>query len=268
MIRIFATLLFLFLTIRNVRAETFLPFDGPRPLAVMVETDPWLMVSGSDTPSFVLYEDGQVIYRKRSEKGSLKYLWKLLTFVELRSLQAKLISFGPYRKGQRRINVAKVSDQPETRLFLKFEGAELVTSIYGIKFADVSQDEGGSKTPLPSELRKLYAFLSSLEFQGASEWVPKYVEAMAWDYTYAPDPSISWPKHWPGLDSPTTFKKKNMYSIFVPGVELKAISAFLRTRSEKGAVEIDGAKFAVSLRPTFPSEPIWRTAFAKLEIEE
>ncbi|HEX9171080.1 MAG TPA: hypothetical protein VF861_00295 [Telluria sp.] len=264
--RIFAILLFLFLTIQNVRAEAFLPFDGPRPLAVMVETDPWLMVIGSDTPSFVLYEDGQVIYRKRSEKGTPKYLWKLLTLVELRSLQAKLISFGPYRfKGQNRMNVAEVSDQSEAKLFLKFEGAELVTSIYGIKFSDVSRDEGGSKTPLPSELRKLYGFLSSLEFRGASEWAPKYAEVMAWDYTYAPDPSISWPKHWPGLDSPTTFKKKTMYSIFVPGVELKAIAAFLGTRSEKGAVEIDGKKFAVSVRPTFPSEPIWRTAFSNLE---
>jgi hypothetical protein len=59
--RFFALFLFLLLSIQNVKAEAFLPFGGPRPLAVMLETDPWPMVIGSDTPSFVLYEDGQLI---------------------------------------------------------------------------------------------------------------------------------------------------------------------------------------------------------------
>jgi hypothetical protein len=261
--RILPVILLLLLSMQNVMADTFLPFQGPRPLAVLIDTDPWRMVIGSDTPSFVLYEDGQVIYRNRTEKKKLQYLSKLLTPDELRSLKAKLASFGPYRKGRSQIDLADVSDQPETKLFLKFDDTELAANIYGMSFVDMPRSEGRSKTPLPAELRKLYAYLLSLEFKDSKEWEPKFFEAMAWDYGYAPDPSISWPKQWPGLTSPTTIKKTDMYSIYLPGAELKNVSAFLATRKEKGAVEIDGKKFAVSIRPTFPSEPVWRKAFSQ-----
>jgi hypothetical protein len=258
--RIVALFLFLCLSIQSVRAQAFLPFEGPCPLAVMVETNPWLMVTGSDTPSFVLYEDGQVIFRKRSEKKSLVYLWKLLSPAELHSLKGKLTSFGPFRKAHTNIELTLATDQPETKIFLNFKGAELSTSIYGINFANVSGQEERNKTPLPAKLRNLHAFLSSLEFTDAEEWKPKFIEIIAWNYDHAVGASISWPKHLPGLNSPTTIKTGNRYSIFVPGAELKDVLAFLRTRTDKGAVEIDGKKFAVSVRPTFPSEPVWLKA--------
>lgn len=256
--RICALLFFLFICIPNVKADEFRPFDGPRPLAVMIETNPWLMVIGSDTPSFVLYEDGQVIFREKSEKRQTRYLWKQLAQDELASLKVKLTSFGPFRKGHQRIDVAAVSDQPETKLFLNVDKTELVASIYGLNFVDESQEEGRSKVPLPAELRELHAFLSSFEFKGATEWTPKYVEVIAWDYSHAVDASISWPKQWPGLNSPTTIKKKSRYSIFMPGAQSKNLSAFLRTAKARGAVEIDGKKCAVAVRPAFPSEPVWR----------
>jgi hypothetical protein len=263
MSRILVIFLFLLLSIQNVKAEAFLPFDGPRPLAVMLETDPWLMVVGSDTPSFVLYEDGQLIYRKIYAKNEPRYLWKLLTTDELQGLKSKLTSFGPYSTGNNRIDIAEVSDQPETKLYLNFEDTKLAVSIYGVKFVNVTRDEGRSKTPLPAELRKLYVFLSSLEFKDATEWTPKYIEAIAWNYDHAVDASVSWPKQWPGLNSPMTIKKSSSYSIFVPGAELKNVATFLGTRKEKGAVEIEGKKFAVSVRPVFPGEPVWRKAFSE-----
>lgn len=260
--RFVAIFLFFFLSIQNVRAGEFLPFDGPRPLAVLVETNPWLMVMGSDTPSFVLYEDGQVIYRERSAEKSAnkesRYLWKLMTSAQLQSLKVTLASFGPYPKGNNRINLTEFSDQPETKLYLNFDETKLVASIYGIRFATASREDGRSKTPFPAELGKLYAFLSSLQFTGATEWRPKYLEAIAWDYSHVVDASVVWPKQWPGLNSPTTIKRETMFSIFVPGIEINNVSAFLGTRKERGAIEIDGKKFAVSVRPTFPSEPVWR----------
>ncbi|OCB77669.1 hypothetical protein B0A79_11230 [Flavobacterium piscis] len=39
-----------------------------RPLIALIETDPWLMVIGSDVPTFALYENGQIIYKKLSVK--------------------------------------------------------------------------------------------------------------------------------------------------------------------------------------------------------
>ncbi len=35
-----------------------------RPIVVWMQTDPWLLVIGSDTPRLVLYDDGEAIFRR------------------------------------------------------------------------------------------------------------------------------------------------------------------------------------------------------------
>lgn len=44
-----------------------------QPVVVLYETNPWLMVEGSDVPSFALYENGQIIYKQVSAK-QVKYV--------------------------------------------------------------------------------------------------------------------------------------------------------------------------------------------------
>jgi hypothetical protein len=48
----------------SVHALSIDPFKGPKPIAVLIQTDPWLMVIGSDTPMVTIYDDGQIVYRK------------------------------------------------------------------------------------------------------------------------------------------------------------------------------------------------------------
>jgi hypothetical protein len=80
---------------------------------------------------------------------------------------------------------------------------------------------------------------------------------MIWPYDYAPEPSIIWPSEWPGLQSERTIRRGESYSVYVPSADLDALRDFLRSRNERGAVEIDGAKWAVSLRTPFPGEESW-----------
>ena len=42
------------------------------PLIVLTETNPWLIVIGSDAPTFALYENGQILY-KRAINKKVKY---------------------------------------------------------------------------------------------------------------------------------------------------------------------------------------------------
>ena len=46
-------------------ALDFDPFKGPKPIVVLIQTNPWLSVIGSDIPIVAVYEDGQIIYQKR-----------------------------------------------------------------------------------------------------------------------------------------------------------------------------------------------------------
>lgn len=248
-------------------AAEFRPFEGPKPIAVLIQTDPWAMVMGADTPIFALYENGDLIYLKESSGDGPKYFKKTLTANELKAARAKLLSFGDFQNIKHRYELSRVTDQPETKIFLAVDGKTLATVIYGlsIKKGIPTKTPIAESSPLPDSIKKLYAYIIGPDVTGASRWTPTYIEAMIWGYDYAPDESIHWPKEWPGLKSSHAISRGSSYSIFLPGSDHSKLSAFLSTRKEKGAVEIDGKKWAVSVRHTFPNEPIWHEAFSDAE---
>ena len=249
-------------------AEKLDPYKGPRPIAVLMQTNPWLMVIGSDTPRLVIYSEGEVVYLQMNQGQGPQYVCKQLTEDELETIRKKLISFGDYSSVKRHYNLApNVTDMPETMIYLNPNGKEMVTTVYGLQTQETHSASntvfsgGPSPDKLPEVLRSLYSYLVALKFSDARQWQPRYVEVMIWDYSYAPDRSIHWPKERPGLESPQTFKRGDSYSIFMPATEAPNLSNFLKKRKEKGAVEIGGRKWAVAFRYTFPSEPVWAAAF-------
>jgi len=142
----------------------------------------------------------------------------------------------------------------------------LATRVYGLKVAGTRLPAytvlPGNQKPdaLPDELIELHKFLCTMDYSDSQKWTPRYLEVMIWPYEYAPEASIVWPKDWPGLDSKRSFKRGDSYSIFFDGSVLPELQKFLRTRKEKGAVEIGGKKWAVSIRSVFPNEPVLRKA--------
>jgi len=250
------------------------PFKGPKPIAVLIQTDPWLMVIGSDTPMVTIYDNGQIVYLKREKEKPPVLLAKQLPTNELAAVRKKLTSFGDYSKLKRYYDLAPhVTDLPETKIYLAPDDGNLVSTVYGLMVPDTHLPAystfggGGKPDKLPEIIKDLHCYLTSFDFADAKPWEPPYVEAMVWGYDYAPDESIHWPKDWPGLDSPNTLKRGDSYSIFLPGKELPKLREFLKTQKEKGAVEIGGKKWAVSIRYAFPSESVWFKAF-RAEPEE
>jgi hypothetical protein len=258
MVRMFCSLLLSLAMAMPALADDLKPFEGARPLAMMMATDPWLMVIGSDTPNFVLYEDGQVVYRKALPDRTGVYMSKQLAPDELAALKAKLAALVPATAPKKVIDLMpNISDQPESRFFIDIDGKGLVTSVVGLRNAEASV----RKRVLPPQIAQLHALLSGWDSAGATPWVPKYIEAMVWDYDYAPGKSIQWPAQWPGLNDPLTIKRSSGYSLFLPGTELPKLMAFLKTANEKGAVDIGGKKWAVSVRYVFPGTKVWSAAF-------
>jgi hypothetical protein len=251
-----------------VQALEIDPFKGPEPIAVLIQTDPWLMVIGSDTPLVAIYDDGQVVYLKRKKDKPPSLLHVQLSPGALKEIKDKLSTFGDYSKLNRYYDLARNSfDLPETKIFLSLGGKKFATTVYGLTVSGTSlraySTFAGKQKPdeLPKMIKDLHEYMTSLDFTDAKPWEPPYVEVMVWGYDYAPDESIHWPKEWPGLASPSTLKRGDSYSIFLPGKELTKLRDFLKTGKEKGAVEIGGKKWAVSVRYVFPSEPVWLRAF-------
>lgn len=73
---------------------------------------------------------------------------------------------------------------------------------------------------------------------------------------------------WPDLSSPTTRKRGESYSIFVPSSELSNLRPFLATGMEGGAVEIGGKKWSASIRMPFPHEELWMAPNDEIAVEE
>jgi hypothetical protein len=198
---------------------------------------------------------------KESERKAV-YYWKQLAPTELVQLLDKVKACGPFPKQANRVVLTDATDMPETSIFVDLDGYRYVNSVYGLSWAGDGNVPGRKQgVKVPKEVRNLESLLTHLSIPGMQKWVPRYIEAMISPYEYAPEASILWPKEWPGLESDRAIRRRDSYSIFLPGSEFPRISAFLSTRKEKGAVKIEGKKWAVSIRNTFPSEPVWREAF-------
>lgn len=246
-------------------ALDFNPYEGPKPVVVILQSDPWLMVIGSDTPLLAIYEDGLVVFSRDRSQGN--YLQKKLRSEELVRVFEKIRSFGSFKSVRPWYNLAPgVTDLPETSIFLDIESMRLTTTVYGMMvrgqrpaaFTRLPTDEK-PKQP-PRSVVDLHDYLSALAYADAEPWLPKYIEVMVWPYEYAPDESIVWPRTWPGIESGSAAKRGDSYSIFVAGDRLAALDSLLKTQRARGAVLISGRKWAVARRPVFPSEPVWRRA--------
>ena len=224
------------------------------------------MVIGSDTPRVAIYDDGQVIFAKKV-KDRRVYHHVALDKADLAKLSDRLKPVLALKDLKPNYNIRpNVTDQPEAMFYLRDGDRVAATSVYGLKAAGTALPAftvfpNGPKPVVPPEqLLKLHTWLCSFDLPKSEEWTPKYVEVMLWDYSYAPDPSIHWPKEWPSLKSERAIKRGDSYSIYLDGALLPKLREFLATEREKGAVEVDGKKLAASYRFVFPGEPVWRKA--------
>lgn len=250
-------------------AAPFEPFAGATPIAILIQTDPWSMVIGSDTPRVAIYETGEVIFAKKVG-DSLAYHHVRLSPKELKELRGRIKPLIEVKNLKPWYDLAPgVTDQPEAIFYLRDGEREVATSVYGLmakgtELPAYTRFAGGPEaTPPPDGLLKVHRFLTALDFPKSTEWIPEYLEVMLWDYSYAPESSIVWPKEWPALESDRTTRRGDSYSIFLDGTLLPKLREFLSTRNQKGAVEVSGKKWAASYRFVFPGEPVWRRALGE-----
>ena len=246
----------------NAAAASFDPFAGPKPLAVFIEQNPWLMVIGSDTPRVAVYEDGGVVYAKKTASNSFAYHYVKLSPAELAALAKRWSPLLDHPPAKKHFELSGATDQPTAAIYVANGERAAALSVYGAGCTSAPPaptNPKGDAAPPPT-FHELHRWFCAADFAASRVWVPRYVEVMLWDYAYAPGQSVAWPKEWPGLNSDRAVKRGDAYSIFLDGSQLAKLNDFLASQKEKGAVELAGKKWAISYRFTFPGEPIWRKA--------
>lgn len=217
-----------------------------RPLIVLVEANPWLMVIGSDMPTFAMYEKGQIIY-KRVDGRLAKIFEVTLTTNELQLLIDKLVPSDDINDLDDFIEASDATDQPSTTLMLNYSKRKSIT-VYGHLGANSEDRES-----VPDDFLALYDSLKSYRNKAAIEWQPKQIEIMFWDYDYAPN-KRPWIKNFPDLNSQTTIKVDgNFYRVYIDQKDFDEFKKYYKSMGEKEAVEINGRKMAISYRFPFPS---------------
>ncbi len=248
-------------------AKDIEPFAGPKPIAVMLQENPLATVMGAETPRIAIYENGDVIYsRDGTPQKTGTYFYAELGVPALSAVIDQVKPVVDLKELKPMYNLSDDTNQGAVLFYLRVDNREVVTSVYGLHPQD-DRDSFRVRTisKLPDQLRQLYHYLLTVDFTETRLWKPTYVEAMLFPFDDASDGLIQWPKAWPDLKSDRAVQRKSGYSIFLDGSMRDELKDFLAGEKEKGAVEIDGKKWTVASRPVFPSEPIWRKAFSKIE---
>jgi hypothetical protein len=261
------------------------PIAAPQPILVLMEEEQWLNMDViRHSPTFVLYDDGTMIYIRQeptpeepfqSRKvpdatGSFKALLAFdpgamrseyrFDFEEhaitttIWTPTKKIRILGDWRKMLRIDSLLRrIEDNPDTNRKADAEGERREW-----------QWEYRAWKSLPNNIRTALLRIDSERSFAGRAWLPPAIEVVFEPYINAPDTSIIWPKEWPGLQSKDTREWKDTvtwgdggYCVFLPSGKLAELRSFLATRKDRGAVLIDGKKMSVGFKLPLPGEEAW-----------
>lgn len=243
-IRLLTTLLFLH--VLTTFGQHFNEKYGA-PIVVLYETNPWLMVIGSDVPVFALYDQGQIIYRKIVNKR-YKYFQvqtereETQRIIKSFGITDSLMELGDYT------NVSDASDQPTNILILNFDTLRQI-SVYGNL-----KDNGEARKKTPPVFLTVYDNILKFENKAASEWLSDSIEVMMTKYNHSPEKPLQWDSKWGDINSATTVKHNDdLYSVYIDKKYFDDLVKLMESLKEKQAVAVNGGKYSLSYRLPFPN---------------
>jgi hypothetical protein len=256
----------------------FNPYKGPKPLVVFLQTDPWELVIGTETPVVVFYDDHDLIFVKRTPKAA-SYHHKRLSEAEAKDFLKHVSPVYEVKELKRSYDLApNTTDMPEARFLFHKDGGDLTTEVRGLMLPKTSlpaYTRFPSKTQPdkpPAELFAIHKFLATIDYKGSVPWTPEYVEVMLYPWgDHAPETGVDWPKDWPGLQSERALQGRDLvnrdvfYSVFLDAKLLPEVRKLLTEKVD--AVNLGGRKWMFNFRYVFPNEPTWRRPFNQAEIE-
>lgn len=222
-------------------------YEGAKPLVVLIERNPWLMAIGSDTPSFVLYDNGQAIFSTMDKENKWEYRSVTITGQELENLKNKLINDTVFSLNKS-YEIAKVTDQTDNVFYFSDGNRKKVLSIYG-RLESLIDSTKASKfedlSSLPDVLKEAYRTIKNLRPDNSETWKPRYIEVV-----YKKNLVGSLPNGW---EQYPVFKRQTLFSIYLPFDKLSEATKFAKEHSGNTTL----GHTVYSLRYVFPNEPLW-----------
>lgn len=158
------------------------------------ETTPWADAEypRTDTPTFVLYDDGLVIFVKgKGEDAEVLqgHLDRAEVDALLRQAHDKLADV------PEQITASKASDQPTVQIQIATQGP--TRDIFAIGVDRHGKPTSTIGDPVPAGFAALYASLRTYSLQGATPWVPDELAVRLFRVTDGRSPVGTWPDELP-----------------------------------------------------------------------
>jgi hypothetical protein len=233
--------------------------DGEsQPQVVLIERNPWLMVVGSDWPTFALYSNGLVIFRNgaTAERMASALLPPAQHQDLLRKLGPQLLfrlrdSYSAAWQGPSDSLGVWKSDQPTAELHAWLGGQRKKVSFYG----NLRRDEEARRTA-PADFLRAFDTIVRFSTQ-ARPWLPDRIEVLLWPFDYSAEQPVLWPEGWPDFSQARPIGNGDMRDVFLPSAQFTALRSLLSSLGERQAVSLGGHKWAVAYRFPFPQEDEW-----------
>jgi hypothetical protein len=231
---------------KNTNYKKYGEIEYGKPLIVFIETDPWLMVIGSDTPSFVLYDSGHLVY-KYIEKNEAQHRYLKLTnnemddFIKFLNISDEVYDMDEF------INIYKddyVTDYPYNILYLNMDIKKRIV-VYG----DLRKYIGEN---VPKSFLEIYNKIINYRNIFAIEWFPPKIEIMFSEWSGAKN-IRKWIEGYPDLKSDASWQHGKIYSVYL---DIEKYSEFIDyynlVYKNNEAVEINDKTMVLRYRLPFP----------------
>ncbi len=224
-----------------------------RPLLAMWERDPWLMVLGSEVPSFVLYEDGLVVFR-RDDARETRYLVAEIGAPRARSIVDRVLARG-FERLPLGSSLVDGTDQPSVDIVVRAaDGGWLGSWVHGLGRDGLRSSGCALSAMAPAPFLATHREL--LRFRDPSErpWEPDRVEVLLWEFASPRTDQLEWPADVPRPPSPLVAPEGRPYRHAVEGRHEARLLALQRSLGNARAIRLDGRRWTVNVRRLVPAD--------------
>lgn len=223
--------------------------EDAQPLAMLTVYDPWAAVLGADSPVFVLYETGQVLYTRINDDNAAEY-WSVMLDEDERDALVDALDIEAFWSLDDYYDLAMITDQPSQVFTVAGELDDPTTvGVYGsLRRTEV-------RNAAPEVLVNAYDLMVTYVHPDAEPWLPPMFEVIVWPWDTSD--AADWPADFPQLDSPFAVQREMVTSIYV---DIAAYERFAVLAEDARALRLDGETYAFSVRWPFPHEVVWPTA--------
>jgi len=209
-------------------------------------------------PTFVLYEDGLVIFKKG--KDSLEFFSAQLTPEQMSALLEGWSSEEFLRLSEELYSTNNQLEQPVS-LIRYWQDHAMKT----VRVSGAIRDSAEDRRKVPPAFLMIFDRLTAFCPEPARPWEPELLELHVIPYTNAKGEPVRWPTEWPDITDETTqdktayFGRGETYHIYLDGDQRDALERLLAGLNEKQAVLMHERQWHVSpFRYCLPSEARWK----------